>query len=53
MADTVELLTLERAGDEDAAELATAKLDSSLVTVDAAEAYEAELAGRTPKFQGR
>ncbi|MCX6395746.1 MAG: enoyl-CoA hydratase-related protein [Propionibacteriales bacterium] len=53
VADAVELLTLERAGDESAAELATAKLDSSLVTVDAAEAYEAGLTGRTPTYQGR
>lgn len=53
VADAVELLTLERAGDPNASEIAVAKLDSSLVTVDAAEAYEAALAGRTPRYQGR
>lgn len=51
--DSVELLTRERAGDPEAAELATAKLDSLLVTVDAAEAYDAGLTGRTPKYQAR
>lgn len=51
--DALEVLTLERAGDPSAAEVATAKLDSLLVTSDAAEAYETGLAGRKPTYRGR
>ncbi len=51
--DTLELLTLERAHDPGAAELATAKLDSSLVTSDAAEAFETGLNGKKPTYRGQ
>lgn len=53
VADALEVLTLERTGDESAAEVATAKLDSLLVTSDAAEAYESGLSGRKPTYRGR
>ena len=53
VADALAVLTLERAGDPAAAEVATAKLDSLLVTSDAAEAYASGLAGTTPTYRGR
>lgn len=53
VADALAVLRLERADDPSAAETATAKLDSLLVTSDAAEAYEAHLTHRTPTFRGR
>lgn len=53
VADALEVLTRERADDPAAAEVATVKLDSLLVTSDAAEAYEAGLAGRKPTYRAR
>lgn len=51
--DALEVLTLERAGETSANEIAIAKLDSLLVTSDAAEAYESGLVGRKPTYRGR